>query len=685
MGNYNYIKVDFFGQFVSASGASDTIHKFTYPVPKSTVDEPSNWWLDPITDPRNEIRLFNNAESCYKLLSNGYGTYYSLITRNRRDARGGMVLITVMVEKGYRVDGKKMVKLLELLKTEMLEADQWSNDIVEQCLAESGFEPSQAAVPAPSRQPSAGMNPARAIRLYVAPEDMEGYFSFPEQDAYKAYPGGILFAQGQYKPLQAVVPIITSQLQRMFRIIKPKNCHVTGTASSLVKEGTPLRLTFKKDNLLSKPVKVVVGQPDALVSYSGSDMIITEKEGIVYYFPLLVKVSQDGKVLPPAQVKVSGSIGPRPINFSADAAQQAQVGELFENDMAANMTAKIVLNVSGNSFDPTKMEVDLSQIGQPIIVNVVGRKQQVTIYHVAGGIRFSTTVDIKEGTPDAIALKQGNFRGHPVQRNADGTYNIIIADKQPVKAAPVATGGGQDEESFLKRYGKYIVMGVAGLLVAGLVAAGLLLWRSCDTATTSDSSDTTKVESAADGDKRGGAPVFNGQDVVDSTPADTPEDLAADLDYLKKRNTWNKNDLKSQKYTNLFNIFECGQIEQIVTSDYLQQPDNTRNGYFGQIVEQLNKLDGERKIRAKELITQEAQDGTIDLTKLLSDLKKLQPLTDRVNAGTGRGGASGTGGGTHGGGGGHGGGHGGSSGGNGGSGGGPDGTTGGSGAGGRQM
>lgn len=630
MGKFNYIKVDFFGQFVSAAGASDTIHRFTYPVPKSNVDEPSNWWLDPITDPRNEIRIFNNADICYKLLVNGYGTYYSLITQNRRDSRGGMVLITVMLEKGHRVDGKMMVRLLGMLKNEMLEADQWSNDIVERCLETCGFAPSEATAATPTKQASAGMNSARAIRLYVAPEEMENYFSFPEQDAYKPYPGGILFAMGQYKPLQAVLPIVTAPLQRVFRIVKPKNCHVTGTANSLVKEGTPLRLTFKKDNFVSKPVKVVVGNKDALVSYSGSEMVITEKEGIVYYFPLLVKVSQDGQPVAPNLVKVSGSIGPRPIHFVADMGQQAVVGELFENDMEANMNAKIVINVSGNSFDPVKREVDLSQIGQPIVVNVMGRSQQVTFYHVAGGLRFSLNADIKEGTPEAQALRQGKFRGHNVTRNADGTYNIVMAEKQVPSGGQAGANSSQDD-SFFKRYGKIIAVAVTILLLAALAATGLFLWKACGE--TAGETGRDSIQSGMSATDRGVDNPFEAEN-RDNVPQDNPEDVKADLALLKG-DVWDRSKLLSNKCLAYYELFASGDIDGIINSDYPSQ--DPHNGWFEQIAAKLKELGTEEEMNgARRIMSQMAEGGKFNIEELKKKLdNRLTPLADAANKGTG--------------------------------------------------
>ena len=47
MSNYDYLKIDFYGQF-----NADTIHKLTYPEPYNPMDSSSQVLLNPITDHR---------------------------------------------------------------------------------------------------------------------------------------------------------------------------------------------------------------------------------------------------------------------------------------------------------------------------------------------------------------------------------------------------------------------------------------------------------------------------------------------------------------------------------------------------------------------------------------------------------------------------------------------------------
>lgn len=632
MSNYSYIKVDFYGQFVSAAGASDTVHRFTYPVPMTKVDAPTNWWLDPITDPRNEIKSFNNADCCYKLLSNAYGTYYSLITPNRRDARGGMVVITVMVENGRRTDGRKILNLLDRLKTEMLDADVFNNELVEACLEQCGFEQGAGAQGQPARLPSPGLNPALALRFFTSPNELAGFFTFPLQEAYKPYIGGILFADIKYKPLQdgRMLPVVTAPLKRIFHITKPNNCHVTGTANADVVEGTPLRLTFKRDNYISKPVKVVVGQPDALVTYSGSEMIINEKDGIVYYFPVVVKVLQDGKAVSPQQIKVNGSIGPRPINFTADLTQQACVGELFENDLAANMNAKVVINVSGSTFDPVKREVELSQIAQPIVVNVVGRTQQVTFYHVAGGLRFSLNAEIKEGSPDALSLRNGRYRGHVATRNADGSYNLMIS--QPVDK--INKTDEDDSQSFFARFGKWIAVALVTLMLLAGGAAFFLLKGCGKTGSASDSASDTTASSQVDTTAQRNA---ENNFTETSTPADKQEDIDADLDFLKKNDNWQLAKIKTATCQVYYNLFADGDINGIINSDYMKLDAGKRNGYFEQIADRLKELNkDDEKAAAARIMREMAAGGSFNIKTLLEKLRgRLGSLASSAETGTG--------------------------------------------------
>ena len=98
MTNYNYLKIDFYGQF-----NADTIHKFTYPEPYNPMGGSSQVWLNPITDPRALRTHFPMAKYAYRIHRDSNGIYYSYITKYEKDTRQGYVVITVMIGSQYEL------------------------------------------------------------------------------------------------------------------------------------------------------------------------------------------------------------------------------------------------------------------------------------------------------------------------------------------------------------------------------------------------------------------------------------------------------------------------------------------------------------------------------------------------------------------------------------------------------
>ena len=82
-----YIKVDLYGQF-----DDDTRHEFTYPsklVNQYSFTE-ATVWAKSISDPRAlHGKICKAGADCYVIWGNEYGNYFSYITRNSRDSRGG--------------------------------------------------------------------------------------------------------------------------------------------------------------------------------------------------------------------------------------------------------------------------------------------------------------------------------------------------------------------------------------------------------------------------------------------------------------------------------------------------------------------------------------------------------------------------------------------------------------------
>ncbi len=181
MSHYNYLKIDFYGQF-----NDDTIHKLTYPEPFNPMEASALVWLNPITDPRAIRTLFPLAKYGYRVHRDANGTYYSLLTRYERDARQGCVAITVMIGAQHEsvINGKAIFDLLNLLKTNVLDTDNITATAVEHCLIASKMPLidvapiSIAAVPSLSGQ---------AMRVYGSNEHLYEIFQFPKQQEYDQY------------------------------------------------------------------------------------------------------------------------------------------------------------------------------------------------------------------------------------------------------------------------------------------------------------------------------------------------------------------------------------------------------------------------------------------------------------------------------------------------------------------
>ena len=124
-----YIKVDLYGQF-----DDDTRHEFTYPsklLNQYSFTE-ATVWAKSISDPRAlHGKICKAGADCYVIWGNEYGNYFSYITRNSRDSRGGMAMVTFFVERNHICDGKDIYEALNKLSHKLIVNGDYSNESVE--------------------------------------------------------------------------------------------------------------------------------------------------------------------------------------------------------------------------------------------------------------------------------------------------------------------------------------------------------------------------------------------------------------------------------------------------------------------------------------------------------------------------------------------------------------------------
>ncbi len=225
MSNYNYLKIDFYGQF-----NDDTIHKLTYPEPFNPMDTSSLQWLNPITDPRAIRTLFPMAKYGYKIHCDANGTYYSLLTRYERDARQGYVAITVMIGAQYDsvIDGKAIFDLLNQLKTNVLDTDNITATAVEHCLVACQMPTLNVATPVITPVQNLSQ---QAFRVYGSNEELYDIFQYPEQSVQEQY--GEVFLINKFWCNNEVpgVEQITSPISRSSSHLSQSTTHVPSSTS----------------------------------------------------------------------------------------------------------------------------------------------------------------------------------------------------------------------------------------------------------------------------------------------------------------------------------------------------------------------------------------------------------------------------------------------------------------------
>ncbi len=241
MSHYNYLKIDFYGQF-----NADTIHKLTYPEPYNVMDSAALLWLNPVTDPRAIRTLFPIAKHGYKVHRDVNGTYFSLLTRYDRDARQGYVAITVMIGAQYEsiVNGKAIFELLNLLKTNVLDTNRFTVEAVEQCLIASSMPVVNAE---PLRITPVQALSQQAFRVYSTDEELYDIFQFPQQKEYDLYGEVFLINKMWCNNTVPGVPLLTSPISRAYSMQSPANA-ATNTGNSqhkayISKLGVPV-ITF---------------------------------------------------------------------------------------------------------------------------------------------------------------------------------------------------------------------------------------------------------------------------------------------------------------------------------------------------------------------------------------------------------------------------------------------------------
>ena len=333
MANYNYLKIDFYGQF-----DNDTIHKLTYPEPYNRANVSATAWLNPIKDYRNNMRtMFPAVTTCYKIHLDSNGVYYSMIFKNADDTRGGYVMITTMISNNYTrlIDGEAILSLLNLLKRKVVDAKSFTPSTVESCLVASGIPQQQAAMPVIT--PISGAAPSIAYRTFATNDELMDLFQFPRQADYNRFAD--VFIVPQQEVSQAVptsATKLTAPIKRTYNVLKPASVQVKG----LPETGNQLNVTYTKPGF--QPIAIVVpvnGVNNPYASYKKGTITILEPENLPFKQMVSLRVKVNNRSY--SDQKVMAQIGSVPLKY----ANGAYVAELTPAQLAG---AEVKMTVDVN-------------------------------------------------------------------------------------------------------------------------------------------------------------------------------------------------------------------------------------------------------------------------------------------------------------------------------------------------
>lgn len=362
MSNYDYLKIDFYGQF-----NADTIHKLTYPEPYNPMDSSSQVWLNPITDPRSMRTLFPVAKHGYRIHRDSNGTYYSFITRYERDSRQGYVAITVMIGAKYEsiISGKNIYDLLNILKTDVLDNDNFTVEAVEQCLEACNMPQHRVQ---PMRFMPVEPNWKQAFRVYSTNAELYDIFQFPDQADYDQY--GEVFFISKFWCNNSVpgVDLLTSNIIKTYTVSKPSNVACEGS----VKTGETINLTYTKPGFAPLVIPITVsGINNQFLHYEGATIKVLEPKDLPFKQRVNIKVNINGNSY--TDSKVNASIGGELLRYSSEIG--AYTTEVTREALDS-AEIPIGINVFDPSIDPERMQSKKDSIARrwliPLLTFLLG-------------------------------------------------------------------------------------------------------------------------------------------------------------------------------------------------------------------------------------------------------------------------------------------------------------------------
>lgn len=346
------IKVDLYGQF-----DDDTRHECTYPVKLanqySFTEE--TVWAKSIVDPRGlHGKVCKPGTECYVMWANQYGNYFSYITRNPRDSRGGMAMVTFFVNRNKVCDGRDILSSLRKLSNRLIVSGDYSYSGIEEDITDLRISRSTHVLPQRVLAKDAvSTEPRIGFKEYTDEKNLEEIFTFIEQKEYSSYDKIIVVKREDVKD-NIIVPRISSELIRYYTVENATNAF---SDPSYVYDTQSFKVTYKKENCDSQ---VVECHPpfvnNKIYTVDGNVITLKTAEEVnvqftkTFYFS--IRKTNDGRMYDEHKIDIT-------VNGRIPDKRNRKLIRFTEAEIAANPVVSV--SARGEHFNPYDVNIDLNQ------------------------------------------------------------------------------------------------------------------------------------------------------------------------------------------------------------------------------------------------------------------------------------------------------------------------------------
>lgn len=453
------VKVDLYGQF-----DDDTRHECTYPVKLASqysfTDE--TVWAKSIVDPRGlHGKVCKPGTDCYAMWANQYGNYFSYITRNPRDSRGGMAMVTFFVNRNKVCDGRDILSSLRKLSNRLIATGDYSYSGIEEDITDLRISRSTHVIPQRVvAKEAVSTEPRIGFKEYTDKKNLEEIFTFIEQKEYSSYDKIIVVKREDVKD-NILVHRLSSELIRYYTV---RNAYNAFCEPSYVYDTQSFKVTYKKENCDSQFVEC---HPpfvnNKIYSVDGNVITLKTAEEVnvqftkTFYFS--IRKTNDGRMYDEHKIDitVNGRIPDK------EDKRNRKFIRFTEAEIAVNPI--VMVSARGEHFMPYDASVDLNQFVNnysTIQINIEPKMAKVRVQfnfpdELSSGPVFMQFDESTEAYHDLTMKKR--LCGYAAYPDLNGVYHVNI----PFNPKPVRD---ENDRSLPKWARILIISGVVLALVA---------------------------------------------------------------------------------------------------------------------------------------------------------------------------------------------------------------------------